>query len=169
MKPLLKYALIILTFSALSATYFYRDFLFINSNSQVKYLQQIEEVKQYNLKYPDYQYDSNQISNYTHSDLEKYFNGWNINDLINYKWWLTFVFTLTFMGITILGIALVADIRLVIISSLFYLGLFGLAFLINLFSYNIARDIIGLLHSPLPFLILVAFNHLNLLIAKNEE
>lgn len=161
--------IILATFSLLTGIYFYRDFVFINSNSQIKYITEVEQWKAYAETTEDFEYFDGVVRNWTHSKMEAQFEGWTIDNLISYKWKMTFLFTLSFMGIAALGLALLKENKILLLSIGFYIVLFGLAFIINYFNYSISRDIIGLLHSPLPFLIFITFTYVNSLLQKNEE
>lgn len=158
MRPWAKVLICLIFLTILSALYFFRDFVFVNANGHMEHLRVIQ-----NNEYADL------IINYTHSRMIEFFGDWSIEQILNFKWYMTLAFTLTFAIITSLGILLIKH-RKIALWGLFFYGIsFLLAFLISFFAYPVSRQIIGLLHSPVPFLLLIATAQLKHLIESQNE
>lgn len=130
--------------SCISGLYFLRDFVFVNSNSQIEYLKDI-----IGNEYAD------SFPNYTHSRMVHFFGKWNIQSIINFKWYMTLAFTAVFGIVTSVGLYITNTKRIAIYSLFIYIICFVVAYLISLMAYPVARQIVALLHSPIPYLILL--------------
>lgn len=130
--------------SCVSGLYFLRDFVFVNSNSQIEYLKDI-----IGNEYAD------SFPNYTHSRMVHFFGKWKIQSIINFKWYMTLAFTAVFGIVTSVGLYITNTKRIAIYSLFIYIICFVVAYLISLMAYPVARQIVALLHSPIPYLILL--------------
>jgi len=130
--------------SCISGLYFLRDFVFVNSNSQIEYLKDI-----IGNEYAD------SFPNYTHSRMVHFFGKWKIQSIINFKWYMTLAFTAVFGIVTSVGLYITNTKRIAIYSLFIYIICFVVAYLISLMAYPVARQIVALLHSPIPYLILL--------------
>ncbi|MFT7613242.1 MAG: hypothetical protein ACI9J3_002214 [Parvicellaceae bacterium] len=145
MNKWIKFLIGVLFMCGLSALYFFRDFVFINANGQMKYLDMIQDNEYAHLIY-----------NYTHSKMEAFLNGWTIEEINSFKWKLTFGFTVVFALCSAAGAWLIGNRKIAIYTVLFYCVTFGLAFIIYLFSVRASTEIVHFLHSPVPFLLSLA-------------
>ena len=145
MKPWVRFIVSAIFLSALCALYFFRDFVFVNANGQMKYLDLIQDNEHGHL-----------IFNYTHSIMESYFAGWTIDEINSFKWTITFGFTALFGLLTTVGILVTKNKKIAIYSILFYVIAFVIAFILSIFSTKVATEIVHFLHSPVPFLLLLA-------------
>lgn len=136
-------------FLLLSGLYFFRDFIFVNSNGYKEYLRSIAGN--------DY---AELVPNYTHSKMVAFFGDWSIQEIIRFKWYMTLVFTAAFGLISFTALYLLQNKRIAFYTLGLYLISFVMAYLLSLFSYPVARQIIGLLHSPMPLLLMLTASFL---------
>jgi len=158
MNQWIKFGVSLLFLIALSALYFFRDFVFVNANGQMKYLDLIHDNEYGHL-----------IFNYTHSKMEAFFNGWSIADINSFKWTITFGFTAAFGVLSATGILLTKNKKLAFYTLLFYAINFILAFLITMFSVKVATEVVHFLHSPVPFLLFLAATKLKSIIETQHD
>jgi ABC-type uncharacterized transport system YnjBCD permease subunit len=138
---------------------FIRDYVFLNLNAQIDYLE----------GYP---------FNYTHPAMMWLDSGgYTVQQIINIKWVATVLFAGLFMLLTLLGIHFYwrnADSRkyvywlylgLLVFSALSYL--LGTEILGSYYGYRFARIFMGFAQSPVPFMIL--FSALYLKKASNKK
>ncbi|MBT4774967.1 MAG: hypothetical protein HOL28_03870 [Crocinitomicaceae bacterium] len=151
MNRWLKIFIAIAFFLALSGLYFFRDFVFVNANGYMEYLRLIDGNEFAEL-----------VPNYTHSKMVAFFDGWEAPEIINFKWYMTFVFTAGFGIISFAALYTLRKNKLAFYIIWFYLVSFILAYLLSLFSYPVARSIIGLLHSPVPLLLMLTASYLEI-------
>lgn len=147
----------LLTLSALVGLYFFRDFLFINTNSQMKYLTEAQQM------------DPSLVMNWTHSRMEAFFEGWSYSNLVSFKWMMTFFFTGAFALISAIGIRLISNGQMAFITA----ALFGAVMLISvsinfLGNYRVARDLIGIAHGPILFLLMLCVCYIQPYIKQHE-
>lgn len=153
-----KYAWIILTLMLLVISYFLRDFIFINANSQIKYLTESQHTAPH------------LVMNWTHSKMEAFFQGWSIQHVNTFKWMMTISFTGIFSLLSATGIWLVASKKMAWYTLLFFGGLFFLSFAVYfLGNYRVSRDLIGIMHSPLPFLLMLGVSSIQPYFQANEK
>jgi len=142
----------------ISGLYFFRDFIFVNSNGQIEYLKDIIGN--------DY---ADNVPNYTHSRMVRFFGSWNIQTIIDFKWYMTMAFTVVFGIVTSLGLYITKTKRIAFYSMSIYIICFVVAYLISLIAYPVGRQIVGLLHSPIPYLILLIAGFIETRIDKNYD
>ena len=95
------------------------------------------------------------MPNYTHSKVVEFYQGWSIEEINNFKWWLTLFFTFGFMFICWLALYVTKYRKIATLSVLMYGGIFVLSFAISFFAMPVATEMMHLLHSPVPFLLLL--------------
>lgn len=140
MQPLSYFGLIL----AHIALYFTRDFVFVNINYQIKYLQLIPE-------------SSYTVFNYTHSMMEPILTGYSIEQLTTIKWVLTIICVALFFALSLLLMVLYLKDKkqALTITSLFYIAFLILGGLAYLFiNYRVSREIMSIPQSPIASLIL---------------
>ncbi len=142
MRPLARIVVHLAILSGLAALYFFRDFIFVNANSHMEYLRLIEGDPNADL-----------ISNYTHSKMVAFFGDWTREDIYKFKWIMTLSFTCAFALTGVLGFILSGLRKEAKWIAIFYGATFTLAFLLYFLSYTVSRNIIGLLHTPVPYLL----------------
>jgi len=145
MNKWLKLLIGILFMCGLSALYFFRDFVFINANGQMKYLDMIQDNEYGHLIY-----------NYTHSKMEAFLDGWSIEEINSFKWKITFGFTMVFGLVSALGVWIIGNRKMAFYTLIFYAITFVMAFIIYSFSMISSTEIVHFLHSPVPFLLSLA-------------
>ena len=136
---------------------FARDYFFKNTSFQIYYLEHMTDA------------GVSTIDNYTDSLLEDFFENFTIKDLIYFKWFLTFAFTIYFMGLCMLISYFVYRSKsaikytLILYGSLFLFGvvMYGLRWFSDSYTwqentYLIAMQIIHFLQSSLPTLFILA-------------
>ena len=141
----------------ISGQYFFRDFVFINANSQLKYLKGVKE-NEYAELYP----------NYTHSKMADFFGDWPMETIVSFKWYMTIAFTLLFGLLTFIGMKLTKNSKAANYTIAIYILCFISAYLISLFAYPVARQIVGFLHSPIPYLLLLIAGFIEIRIGNNH-
>ena len=156
MKSWIKFSVSLLFLIILCSLYFLRDFVFVNANGHIEWLR-ITYENEY----------ANQITNYTHSTMIGFFGDWSISTIVLFKWIMTLVFTIIFGLISWAGMSLLQNRKVALWGLLFYAVAFTLALIIYLFAYPVSRQIIGLLHSPVPFMLLLVTAQLKNLMDKD--
>jgi hypothetical protein len=151
MNRWLKITIVIAFFLVLSGLYFFRDFIFVNANGHMEYLRLINNNEFAEL-----------VPNYTHSKMIAFFDGWEIPKIINFKWYMTFAFTSIFGLTSFVALYALRKKKLALYIIGLYTVSFVLAYLLSLFSYPVARAIIGLLHSPVPLLLMLTASYLEI-------
>ena len=94
--------------------------------------------------------------------MSAFFDGWGIPEIINFKWYMTFAFTSIFGLTSFVALYALRKKKLAFYIIGLYTVSFVLAYLLSLFSYPVARAIIGLLHSPVPLLLMLTASYLEI-------
>jgi hypothetical protein len=126
---------------------FVRDYIFLNLNAQIDYLQ----------GYP---------FNYTHKAmLWLDSGGYSVGQIVGFKWIATVAFWLLFMGLTLLSVYVVWNSRKYFRYVIWlYVGLFlfsGISYVLgnellnSYYGYRFARIFMGFAQSPVPIMILI--------------
>ncbi len=146
-----KYILLAITIILFVVIGFLRDFIFVNINYQIGYLDQKT-------------YLGNQAINYTHSSLSFLYN-WSASSLIYLKWILTLVFTIIYWAISYLAIHSLYPTKkvfkiitglylsIILISSLLYLS--GYFLISHVAAFRLSRVFMGFAQSPILAMILI--------------
>ena len=124
--------------------YVFRDFTFVNINSQIGHLQAVEGSRF-------------ELFNYTHSFIENFLSEMNVSDLTNLKWGLTILFSITFCLLTIFLLkSLLNNWKNALKLSILFYGVLLIlgAILYFTLGYTVSREIMIIPQSPIASIML---------------